>query len=100
VHAEDKRMNILFKAASDDLLVGTQGTLPAPKGNLRAAVAGQHVLLLENVHSELIAPSVREAVLADAGDSLQFLGLRDPTAASGLFGRGSTPLILKRDRNP
>ncbi|MDX1948655.1 MAG: hypothetical protein SFU86_24925 [Pirellulaceae bacterium] len=86
VHASDKRMNTLLKAQPSGLLEGVRGSIPAPNGNLRAAVCGNRVLLIENVHIDGLTGSVHEADLSADGANLTYLG----------EGRGQA-LVLTRD---
>lgn len=97
VHPTDKRMNILFKAQDSGLLEGTHGNIPSATGNLRAAAAGNLLLVLENVNTGLVSPSVRAAVLSADGDKLTFLAPREKNSTSGLIGPNSKPLELTRD---
>jgi hypothetical protein len=90
-------MNILFKAQPSGLLEGANGNLPSTTGNLRAAAAGNLLLILENVNIGLLSASVREAVLSADGQKLGFLPPRDKSSTSGLVGPNSRPLELTRD---
>lgn len=73
VHPTDKRMNTLYKSQPSGLLEGVQGN-PSPGGNLRAASAGNLLLILEHVNVGVLTPSVREALLSADGQKLKYIG--------------------------
>lgn len=89
VHATDKQKNILFKSRSNGLLEGASGNAPGA-GNLRAAAAGNLLVILEHVNVTILTPSVREATLSSDGQRLTYI---TPGAA-----RNAKPLELTRDK--
>lgn len=99
VHPTDKRMNILFRSRENGLLEGAQGNSQTSSGNLRAAAAGNLLVILENVNVGLQSPSVRGATLSAESQKLTFLAPREKSSTSGLVGRNSRPLELTRDRS-
>lgn len=99
VHATDKRMNTLFTASPNGMMVGKQGSVPVPNGNLRAAAVGNLLLILENVGTDLIiTPSVVGALISADGAKLTYLPASPRAPSASVPARGGNRLELTRDR--
>lgn len=94
VHNANKQMNILFEAETNGLLLGKQGSLFSPKGNLRGAGAGNLLLILEHVNVDaMLTPSVRGALLSPDGNTLSFLAESPRAPSSRAMNRTGRPQL-------